>query len=225
LKKIKFVTLLIAFSLFFISIIPGESISRPAYAFTETDSFITENDYELFFEESYLAGTIDTYIQMWIKPSDCYPIEFGVPPCTGGFGIEFNSDSDSEQYDKAYFDAIRVGLVAVYPGFEEITNEVPGAELAIVYTPIPGVYAAIAYFGIKTGVSVIVSEVDLNSMFPQEDSYSINAVYDKDGITEILVEIGDKISDELKLPGFSAIIAICALVSMVAVVYLIRKKK
>lgn len=224
-KKIKFITLFIVFSLFFISIIPGESVSRPAYALSETDSFITENDYELFFEDNSLVGTIDTYTQMWLKPSDCYPIDSGTPPCTGAFAAEYNSDSDSEQYDKDFYDAIRAGLVLVYTGFEDITKDVPGAELAVVYAPIPGVYAAIAYFGIKTGVFIVIAEVDTSSLFPQEDAYTINAVYDQDGITEILVEIGDKISDELNLPGFSAIIAIGALVSLVTAVYLIRKKK
>lgn len=223
-KKIKIITLFVVFSLFFISIIPGESITRPAYALSETDSFITENDYELFYEDDSLVGTIFTYTHMWLKPSDCYPIDSGTPPCTGAFGVDYSADSDSEQYDKDYFDAIKLALFT-YAFAEDITKEVPGAELAIVYAPIAAVYAAIAYFGIKTGVFVVVAEVDTSYLFPQEDTYTINAAYDKDGITDILVEIGDKVSDELKLPGFSVIIAIGALVSLVTVVYLIRKKK
>lgn len=223
-KKIKFITLFITFGLFFISIIPGESITRPAYALSDNDSFITENDYELFFEDSSLVGTIDTFTQMWLKPSACYPIDTGTPPCTGAFAADYSADSESEQYDKAYFDAIRIALIT-YALFEDITKEVPGAELAIVYAPISAVYAAIAYFGIKTGIFVVVAEVDTSYLFPQEDTYTFNAAYDQDEIAEILVEIGEKVSDELKLPGFSAIITIGALVLMVTVVYLIRKKK
>ncbi|TET30687.1 MAG: hypothetical protein E3J70_04000 [Candidatus Heimdallarchaeota archaeon] len=223
-KKIKFITLLIAFSLFFISIIPGESITRPTYALSETDSFITENDYELFFEDSSLVGTILTYTQMWIKPSACYPIDTGTPHCTGAFAAGYNTDSDIEKYDKDYFDAIKLALFT-YAFVLDITHEVPGAEIAIVYAPIATAYSAIAYFGMKTGIFVAVAEVDTSYLLPQEDTYTINADYDKDGITEILVEIGEKVSDELNLPGFSTIITIGALVSMVTMVYLIRKKK
>lgn len=200
-------------------------MSRPAYALSETDSFIVENDYELLNEEDYSVGTIESCFQVWIKPSDCWPVDTGTPPCTGAFGVEYNADSDSDVYDDAFYDSIRTYWIALDPFCTDITDEVPGAGLALVYSIIPQCYAAIAYFGEKTGVFVVLAEADMGTLVPDNRLHLLSYVYNKDTITTIMVNIGDKVSDVLKLPGFNALLTIGSLVTIVAITYLIKKKK
>ncbi|NHJ46964.1 MAG: hypothetical protein FK733_04170 [Asgard group archaeon] len=224
-KLSKYLPIILAFSLFFITICPTDGISRPAYALSATDEFIVSNDYELVLETSQTVGTIEEYFSVWVSPSDCYPVDMGSPPCTGAFGAEYNADSDKDQYDQAFYDSLLTLLI--YPGFEEITEEVPGAGIAFLYTPVPGLYTAIAYFGVKTGIFVIVAEYVITLDPSSEDSqlYNPDAQYTKEGITTIITEIGQKIDDNVRLPGFEALIAVGALVSLAAMVNIVKRKK
>jgi hypothetical protein len=224
-KISKYLPLVIVFCLFFVSINPIAGVSRPAYALSATDQFIVENDYELLTEWDQTVGTIEEYFSVWVKPSDCYPIDVGTPPCTGAFGASYNADSDTDLYDEAYYEAMR--NVLLYPGFEEITEDVPGAGIALVYTPFPGVYSAIAFFGVKTGIFVVVAEYQITVTPSTEDLPPIetNAYYDKDGMKTIMVEIGEKIDKNVRLPGFETVIAIGAIVSLAVMVNVIKRKK
>jgi len=47
--------------LLLISVFPVKGISRQAYALTQTDDFIVENDYTLVSEESSTDGTIEVF--------------------------------------------------------------------------------------------------------------------------------------------------------------------
>ncbi|MBD3192469.1 MAG: hypothetical protein GF308_17655 [Candidatus Heimdallarchaeota archaeon] len=225
-KKITYLVL----SLFLIGLfafsqpIPANA-SRPAYALSETDQFIVDNDYELLDEDLVTAGPVTEYISAWIRPSDCYPVGPETPPCLQAFGATYSADSNSEQYDEAFYNNMR--QITGYPGFEEITEDVPGAGIAFLYTPSPSVYSAIAYFGFKTGISVVVAETV--PMLPDSLNYEIQSSYDKSGMKEILVAIGEKAADVLDLdtkkgPGFTAV-TIIGTMTVIAVVFRKYRKK
>ena len=213
------------FSLLLITVFPVKGISRPAYALTQTDDFIVENDYTLVTEESSTDGTIEVFTQVWVKPSASYPPGPNTPPPTGGFGVSYNANSNKDQYDKDFYDTVRSYISLIDPNIKDITDKVPGAGLALLYAAIPSFYTAIAYFGEKTGVYVIIAEVDLNSLQPKDDGMTTNSAYTEEDMTEITVVVGEKVSKELHLPGFGTIMAVAAIATLAAITYTIQKRK
>jgi hypothetical protein len=200
---------------------------RPAYALSETDTFIVENDYELMAEETTVDGTVTDHLTVWIRPSSCYPFDPGAPPCEGAFAATYSADSNKDQYDESYYQSIRDGLSMVHADLTEITEDVPGAGIALLYDPTPDTYAAIAYFGYKTGISVVVAEYVSSGL--SVNNYKAHGSYDKSGMKEIMVAIGTKASSVLDLDtkkgsGYT-IMTLLIPITIATMVHLYKRKK
>ena len=144
------------------------AVDRPTYALDPANLPTVLEGYEVMSEmESFTTvGTIESYVIGYVAPPECYPITEGSPPCTSSLVFSYTLETDSdlvEMQNEASFDLIRdqYAIVFASQGFEDVTDDVPGAALAYLYTiELSGIsaYTGVAYIGYQTGLFFAIAE-------------------------------------------------------------------
>ncbi len=141
---------------------------RPAYALDPDNLPTLLVGYELVADsETYLkVEASETYAAVYVSPAECYPVTAESPPCTSMLAFSYTLLLDEtivESQDAAYFETLNSTYAILYgsQGFEDVTDDVPGAVFAFLITFVLGEgsgYSGFSYVGNQTGLFFSITE-------------------------------------------------------------------